>query len=308
MREEAPWLVFGALILVVALQVARTLLVTEDLASREALPLASNPFGAAFHVLTFKSAHASIDYTPLGFTPLVLAGAWFTARRASLAILVVAAVWLGATGIDLVRVSIPRLHLGPILLLTPLAAIGAMTLLEKAQTRGAKPGRVLASLLAALWVSGLALNAQALFSPVTEEAEERLWRDTIDALPEKPGCLIRYGFGDPSPSPKTPLYSPDYLLPKGWKTAALSDLESVKKTCAGSVYVLLGTHCYTHLRPPDTPPPSGLDEREVCTQVRARTDLQPVFEREADNVGEPPGLRLFPEAKTLPIGLYELVR
>ena len=307
-REEAPWLVFGALTLVVALQVARTLLVTDDLATREALPLASEPFGAAFHVLTFKSAHVSIDYTPLGFTPLLLIGAWFSSRRTAIALLGIAAVWLGATGIDLVRVSIPRLHLGPILLLTPLVAVGAIALIDKAQARGTNALRSVAGLLAALWITGLALNAHALFSPITEEGEETLWRDTVSALPSGPGCLLRYGFGDPVPSPKTPLYSPDYLLPNDWRTGALSDLKTIQKTCEGPVYLLLGTHCYTHLRPPDTPAPEGLAERALCTEIRQRNDLKPVLERDVPNVGEPPGLRLFPQAEVLPVGLYELGR
>ena len=307
-REEAPWFLFGMLTLVVALQVARTLLVTEDLASREALPQASDPIGAAIHVLTFKSAHASIDYTPLGFIPLFLVGAWLGPRRRALALMGLAAVWLGATGIDLVRVSIPRLHIGPMLLLTPLVALGAGRVLDRARNRGPMVFRGAAGALATIWAAGLTLNALALFSPITEEGEEVLWRDTVEALPSTGGCLLRYGFGDPVPSPKTPLYSPDYLLPSGWKVDALSRLDPSKSVCQDALYVLLGTHCYTHLRPPGTPPPAGRGERPLCADIRARDDLRPIIEREVRHVGEPPGLRLFPEAENLPVGLYEVVR
>jgi hypothetical protein len=307
-REEAPWLLFGALIAAVALQVARTLIVTEDMASREALPLASNPLGAAFHVLTMKSAHASIDYTPLGFTPLFLLGVWNGGfRRAAFGILAVASVWLGATGIDLVRVSIPRLHLGPVLLMTPLVAMGAMWVVDRSKARSQAVFKGSLGFLVVCWGCGIVLNTVALFGPVTEEGEEALWRDTVAALPDTPGCLVRYGFDDPVASPKTPLYSPDYLLPEGWRVAALSKLDQTRATCKGTTFVLLGTHCYTHLRPPESAAPEGLAERGLCAHIRQRADLKPILTRDVPNVGEPPGLLLFPRAKALPVGLYEVV-
>ena len=149
-----------------------------------------------------------------------------------------------------------------------------------------------------------------LFGPVNEDTEEALWRRTVTALPEGPGCLAVLGYGDQPPAGKTPRHHPTYLLDEyapGWTSHSLRELPSLSRTCKGPVYVLLGMRCYARLRGMDDAPPPGNEPLGACADILALGHLETVFSEEAANFGDC-GLPLYPAGTPLRTGLYRIGR
>jgi hypothetical protein len=294
---------------ILAVQLAQALTRSAALHDQGALPGLMTPIAAAISGITHRSIFAHPTYVPPVVTALLLAALALPGphRRAALATAALAAAWLAATAIDLVDISIPRLHMPALLLLLPAAAVGFALLLDHAP-RLRLPPPTAAALAAVLLLAGSAYSASRLYRPTNEAAEERFWRDTAAVLHQTGGCVATLDYPDPPAPGKTPRFVPAYLLPEPpdrHPLYPLAELPLATRACPGPVYVALGLRCYAAYRDDDAPAPATAAPLPACAAALARPDLVAVFERDLPNRGDL-GFPLYPSAPTLRVGLYRV--
>lgn len=284
--------------------------VAAELSGSAALPGISSPIMGIRSAIEGTGILSNPDMTPLGAWLFLGAGLLIRPRpSAGLPTLVVAVLWLGATGLDLVAVSVPRLHTPILLWLLPLIARGAVELGALAWSSGSAARAVSVAAALAVCVSG-GWNGYHLFRPTNEDAEELLWRQAVAALPDdRPGCLVTLGYSDPPQAGKSPRFHPGYLLDArhgDWELFDLSQLDDATRRCPSETWVLQSVRCYVDLRqdPPRPAPPAG-SRLAACEAIEKTTALQTEFEREVPNRGDL-AFPMYPDGGTLRVGLYRV--
>ncbi|MCB9788857.1 MAG: hypothetical protein H6744_19450 [Deltaproteobacteria bacterium] len=299
----------GAAAVLAALYALHLASTASEMASRDSLLGPSQLVGPAIAALANQGALGDPAFTPVGLWPLLaLAIAWHLPRRPALATMGLALGWIVITSVDLARVSVPRLHEPPVLLLLPLAATGMSALLARARARrsAARPLlRAAAALLALSWLSSCAFEAWQHFRPTLSDAEEALWRDSIEALPDGGGCLFAMSYADPPDPQHTARYNPVYLLRArrpDWHVLPLSQLETARPGCPRRL-VLLGTRCYAQIRDHGEPTPPIAEPFPICQRARSAA-ASPLIEREVP-ITDAISLPMYPAAGVLRLGLYD---
>ncbi len=295
----------------VAVTLWSALAVATSLNSESALPGLDRPIMGIRSAIEGIGILSNPDMTPLGMWLCLAAGVTLAPRpRAGWPTLALAVLWLGATGVDLVAVSVPRLHTPILLWVLPLIARGAVELGARGWSRGVAWRGVCVAAVAVSVLSG-AWTGHHLFEATNEDAEDALWRDAIARLPaDRPGCLATVGYSDPPPARKSPRFTPGYLLDarhEGWQVFDLSQVEQALEACGPDTWVLHGVRCYVDLRqePPRPPPPAGT-RIEACVDAEARWALEPWLERDVANRGDL-AFPMYPAGGTLRLGLYRVV-
>ncbi len=288
----------------------RTWMTATTMSAADALPaLGEGPLSNAVRGVT-SSIILDPTFAPPLLVVLIAVGA-LTKGRLARATLVFGVTWLAVTGVDLVPVSVPRLQLPALLLLVPVAGLGAVSMWERLG-RWRRPALGLA---AVVWLAGAGYSGWTLFQPINEDAEEALWRDAVAALPTDARCLATVGWSDPPQVAKTPRHRPSYLFRAshpGLSHVDLVDLvgdadrdRPADGSCATGRYALLGTRCYTTMRQPGEPAPVGAAPLEICERVRATPGVAPLIQRDVVNHGDL-AYPMYPAGGPLALGLYAL--
>ena len=295
----------GLLIAVHLITVATT---AQDLSASGALPALENPVVVALGSVLWVGIFANVMFTPLGLSPLLAAGVVGSLKtRRALATVGVSVWWILLTSVDLVEVSVPRLHVPALLVAAPLLGLGW----EWLETR-VRPGR---GGRAQLFVAFLILavssgyNAYQVFKPTNEDVEEQIWRDALERLPEEARCLAVMGYGDEPPAEKTPRHNPLYLLRDRHAHVTVSHLAGISEAqgCGEQHYALIGLRCYADLREDGRPQPQGSDPLPVCARVLQKHAGEALFEREVTNHGDL-AFELYPTGERLRVGLFRVTR
>ncbi|MCB9786657.1 MAG: hypothetical protein H6744_08190 [Deltaproteobacteria bacterium] len=297
-----------------AVQLAQALARSAALQAEGALPGLGSPLAGALAVVLHRNILTRPDFTPPLVGLLVLAGLLYRSpqRRAALATAALAFAWMAATAVDLVDISIPRLHMPALLLLIPVAGLGLAELRARWLTHDPRPASraAFAALLVVLFTAGAGWSAWRLQRPSNEDAEERFWRDVAAVVQRTGGCVATLDYPDPPVAGKTPRFVPAYLFPEGpdrHPFYPLSELDRALARCPGPVHVALGLRCYAAYREAEDPVPPGREPLPICRDVWRRADLEPVFERELPNRGDL-GFELYPAGGPLRVGLYRVSR
>ena len=220
-------------------------------------------------------------------------------RHISVPVALFALTLMALTGIDHAPVSLPRIQLLPLLLALPLAASAIPSLMKSA--------RGLLVVLLLLYAAGGLYSASALFGPTNEAHEERLWREALATIDEGPLCLATLSYGDQPEAGLSPRHNPAYLIEATGPSRVvrhLGAIDTLERECSGPVYVLLGTRCHVAMRLPGEPAP-GPQGLPICREVRARSDLEVLIERQVTNWGDQ-AYPMYPNARELSLGLYRL--
>lgn len=292
--------------LLIAVHLVSVISTARELSASGALPALDNPVIVALGSLLWVGIFANVSFTPLGLTPLLVTGVIGSLKtRRALATLGVALLWVVLTSVDLVEVSVPRLHVPALLLTLPLVGFGWEWLESRvAKGRGARGKLVMA---AALLVTGCGYNAYQMFGPTNEDVEEGIWREAIDRLPVEARCLAVMGYGDPPPAEKTPRHNPLYLLRDRHPHVQVSHLDGIPEAvgCEGQHYALIGLRCYADLREDGRPQPQGNQPLPVCARALEEHVIAPVFERYVTNHGDQ-AFELYPTGTDLRVGLFRV--
>ncbi len=211
----------------------------------------------AIGVMAGGSALFRIDLYPVGWLVGCLGLLTLPAgpRRLGLWLLAVSVLATGLYAIDLPDVSLPRLHAPAALLVTLVAALGAVGLwLASAQAGKSRLGdaltapaarRGIAALCVALAVASALPSARARLQTLDESEEDALVRTLLAALPPKPVCIARLDPGDTPAQARVHRDFPDYLFQpphRRDRLMALAELDD-KRTC-DETFVVLGVRCY----------------------------------------------------------------
>jgi hypothetical protein len=307
-KPLATWAAAAGVTLVVALQIASVVTTARDLSDSGALPSLEHPLIVALGSVLWVGIFANLQFTPLGLIPLIAAG-WLgtRTRRGASATLGLALAWVVLTSVDLVEVSVPRLHTPALLLALPLVGVGW----EQVESWLAKRRWSRASLagLALILAMGTTHNGIQLFRPTNEDVEETLWRDAVANLPVEARCLSVMGYGDPPTAGKTPRHNPLYLLRARHAHVKVTNLTELRgaASCEGAHYVLLGLRCYADLREDGRPQPTDAQPLPACARVLREDVGEAVFERQVSNHGDT-AFDLYPDAPRLTVGLYTVTR
>ncbi|MBD91209.1 MAG: hypothetical protein CL940_12820 [Deltaproteobacteria bacterium] len=300
---------FAALLaglLLIGIHLVTVISTARDLSASGALPALDNPVVVALGSILWVGVFANITFTPIGLTPLLAAGVVGSLKtKRALTTLAVAILWVLLTSVDLVEVSVPRLHVPALLLALPLLGMG-WEWLEARVGRG-RGGRSKLALAGLVLLVGSVYNGHEMFKPTNEDVEERLWRETLDRLPDDARCLATMGYGDPPPAEKTPRHNPLYLLRANHAHIAVTNLVGISEaeSCDGGHYALLGMRCYADLREDGRPQPQGEAPLPICGEVLKEYVVEPVFERRVTNYGDL-AFELYPTGESLRVGLYRV--
>lgn len=302
----ATFVAGAAAYMLIAVHLVTVISTARELSASGALPALDNPVVVALGSLLWVGIFANLSFTPLGLIPLLAAGVVGSLKvRRSMATLGVALLWVLLTSVDLVEVSVPRLHVPALLLTLPLIGFGW----EWLESRAAKGSgaRLKLALAATLLVVGCGYNAHEMFKPTNEDVEEQIWRDAIKMLPDEARCLAVMGYGDEPPAEKTPRHNPLYLLRDRHAHVDVSHLDGIAEAsgCKEQHYALLGLRCYADLREDGRPQPQGDAPLPVCERVLQEQVVEPVFERRVTNHGDL-AFELYPTGTDLRVGLFRV--
>ncbi|MBM4395341.1 MAG: hypothetical protein FJ087_06580 [Deltaproteobacteria bacterium] len=272
--DVAAWAIAAVLL---AARVAHMLVAVGIERARGAAPVLGDPaalVGLADGLWTRNVAFRA-DFFPVAVTVLagaaVVAGGRVRAPRAA-ALLVAASLWLLASLVDLPYVSLPRVQVPALVLVTLAAAWGA----DAAWALAARlPGAARVAVMAAVAVAVAAASAptvEPLWARTNADDEEDLIRDAIAALPAEPATVVRRAYED-LPAEPVHLSWPDYLFEAAGHRALGPDrYEATAEAGGRPAYFLLGTRCWLRACGQQGMHPA-------CARMAERHYLEPVVER-----------------------------
>jgi hypothetical protein len=218
-------------------------------------------------------------------------GAAGRARWISLALAGLGLLWIMASRTDLPFVSVARIQVPGMLLLTLSAAIGVEALWSHQEARlEAGPRRtVLLAFQLLLLALNLVATVPALWVRTNAHDEEALLEDGLAALPAEPAVILYRAWGA-EPREKGHHQMPKYAFEPPWRRDQLWNIPEWLDGLRPSrpTYALLGTRCY--MRNCD-----ARGQHPACAAIRAGFELQPVIERHVPTRGFPmPGFHQEP--------------
>lgn len=248
-------------------------------------------------------------YTPLAL-PLLALLALLTAegntRRPLVAVFAVGALVVATAFADSPPPSMPRLQAGAMYFFATLAAAG---LLQLHSPRVPHPMFQRPK----VWVFLLALSSlwpvETLWKPDTDLEEDRALHEIVRHLPSTPVTLARLDYGDAPPTWGVYRDYPDYLFSpprRRDRLLSLSRLEHLEAagTLDGAVFVYLGSRCYA--LEGRRAAQDAEYEHPACARLRARPDLETVWEEAVPNHRLQTDFIWYPESRTLRLGLYRI--
>ena len=202
-------------------------------------------------------------------------GAAGRARWISLALAGLGLLWIMASRTDLPYVSVARIQVPGMLLITLSAAIGAGALWSHQKARLAAGPRRTVLLVFQLLLLALNLIATvpSLWVRTNAHDEEALLEDTLAALPDEPVALLYRAWGA-EPREKGHHQIPRYAFQPPRRADQLWNIPEWIEGLRPSrpTYALLGTRCYMR----DC---GARGVHPACAALRERFELQPVIER-----------------------------
>lgn len=304
--RRAPWrdpVVIGAAVVAALLVVPHALHVERSihmLRGRDSLP---GPL--LMWPTTNPRQHAALH--PLLYPVSLLAFAAFAFVRPGpvgrwrlLALLVAAEVAHSLTLADCDWANVARVGVPEALLLTMIAALGAVRLVEAVPWR-----RAAAVGVAVAFVGAAVPTAFQLFRPTNERTEELLVEEALDHVAtQTPLLLLRPGSRQEGER-FTHLFFPDYRLGPEQVSMAIGRFLT-RPDWRTPVWAFLGLRCYARFRSWGTPAPEGTQEREACARLRREHRLEPIFERTVPNHGDV-WIPYYGTAPELLVGLYRVL-
>jgi len=308
LRHPGTWV---APVLVAALGVPHVLHVVgavQTLQERDSLPGFAPHALADLPSLLLSRMNTLLESTlyPAILLPAAALALWPRETRRDRAVLVVLATVAVATySLDLCRANMARVHILGSLFATMLAAAG----LAEATARWGRGRLALALLVVVPFAVPTGLN---LWQPTNEDAEERLIRAAVAALPQTSVRFVRLadddGSHDPSQVWRTHRHFPDYLVQDAAPDSTLESIGSFLRNPSFErpVYAFLGYRCYAEFRQDGVPPPHGDNQQPACQRLHEGFALQPVVQEDAHNYGDV-WLNYYGDATTLRVGLYRVL-
>lgn len=310
-KDRITWWVYPVLLPMLVLIVGRTYFTALGLHHLDAIKWGFlNVLPSVFNAILWEGILTNPLFIPTVVILLIVFGAWSMHRPEKVWLVIgFSAIYLALTGVDLSYMSVPRLHMPVLLLLLPLVGAGWEYLFSVYRHSNTK-FRTKAGLgiIVVLFFVGAGYNAFAMFRTTNESVEEGLWRQTIQALPKSPVCLVTMTDDDPPPPVKNFRQIPEYLLTTyrpEWHLYSLSSLLKGAIPCSKNIFVLLGMRCYVKLADNTSKPLRGNDPLPICSRIRKNLNLQPVFELRVPNR---PYMtyRMYPPKGPLTVGLYKV--
>jgi hypothetical protein len=314
LRDRALLLALGASALAAVPHVLFVFLQVGKLQGRESLPGFSwDRLRSIPRLLLEVNAIVDPALFPWALLPLAALGLLVPVlprdRRRALVLGAIAALALLVTIVDLDRANEARVQVPTGMLVCLLAASGLVGVALHLRAPGL---RWAGGLVAATAVMLTAIPTWAgLWGPTNEQAEEALIQEALTHLPASGATLLRWGRDDrdaqADPYGLTHHHFPDYLFRPPFRDVRLLSLTDYLKfrELEGPVYFLASYRCYALFRRPADPPPAAGFVQPTCARMFREAPLEPVFEREAPNHGDP-WLNYFPASKTLRVGLYRV--
>lgn len=256
--------------------------------------------------------HENALLQPLYYPPLLALAALAAlvmerpASRPRVALAVLILISLVPYVVDLCWANMARVHTPAAMWTTFLAAAGLVAAPKWVASRSWRTVGAVA--LAASFLP----SAYEHFRHTNERTEEDFIREALATLPRgEPFLLVRQGSEDgpidESYTGYTHRHFPDYLLRQdGLSGGAMSVRRWFDRPVWSTpAYFFAGMRCYARYRGSGRPPAPGENLQPPCARMREQFDLQPVLEREVENLGN---LRLeyYGDAPTLQVGLYRI--
>lgn len=209
--------------------------------------------------------------------------------------------WLYVYSVDLSKASMPRLHLVGLLPWSLAAAAGVAWLRDRSRLLAA--GAVLA------WLATAAATVPTLWAPTNEDVQDASFDRLRASLPEGPYVLAMLTSTD-APDPPghfTHRHAPVYRFRDG-EVVPLSSIAArldPEDPAAPPVFFFQGVSCHASLLRADRGERGLLP---ACDAVRERFDLEPVWEEDVPNHGNPVHQELgyYGDDPSFRIGLYRV--
>ena len=223
-------------------------------------------------------------------------------RGRAIALLAVAELAHALTLADCDWANVARVGVPEALLITMLAALGAVRLVELTRGRWALAAAVG---IAALVAGAAVPTAHQLFRPTNERTEEQLIEEALDHVAGQGELLLLRPGAREEGEQFTHMFFPDYRLGSGQVSQPIAAFLA-RPDWRSPVWAFLGLRCYARFRAWGTPAPPGEQQREACARLRAEHTLEPVFERRVPNHGDV-WIPYYGTAPDLLVGLYRVL-